>query len=83
MLDRQRSAAQRRQREAHCQSQRRYEARLRDGVGLFPVPLTNREIDVLVTLGWLPEGEETDRERVGQAVANALRELGRAVITDR
>ena len=70
-------------REAHCQSQRRYEARQRDGVGLYPVPLGCREIDLLIALGWLPEGEEANRERVGEAVANALRELGRAVIADR
>ena len=38
-----------------------------------------REIDLLIALGWLPEGEEANRERVGAAVANALRELGRAL----
>jgi len=70
-------------REAHCQSQRRYEERQRAGIGLYPVPLGCREIDLLVALGWLPEGQESNRERVGKAVANALRELGRAVIADR
>ena len=70
-------------REAHRQNQRRYESRQRDGIGLYPVPFSYREIDMLIALGWLPEGEEANRERVGEAVANALRELGRAVIADR
>ena len=69
--------------EARRENQRRYEARLREGIGLYPVPLGCREIDLLIALGWLPEGEEANRERVGEAVANALRELGRAVIADR
>jgi hypothetical protein len=67
-------------REAHRETQRRYEARLRDGVGLYPVPLTAFEIDLLIALGWLPEGHERNRDRVGQAVAAAIRELGRAII---
>jgi hypothetical protein len=66
-------------REVKRESQRRYESRQRAGIGLFPVPPTSREIDLLIALGWLPEGEEANRERVGQAVANALRELGRAL----
>ena len=70
-------------REAHCQSQRRYEARLRDGIALYPTPLGSNEIDLLITLGWLHEGDEGNRERVGEAAADALRELGRAVIADR
>ena len=65
--------------EAHRQNQRRYEARQRAGIGLYPVPLGCREIDLLVALGWLPEGEEANRDSVGEAVANALRELGRAL----
>ena len=68
--------------EARRENQRRYEARLREGIGLYPVPLGCREIDLLIALGWLPEGQEANRERVGEAVANALRELGRAVIAD-
>jgi hypothetical protein len=74
MLQRRRS-----RREAHRENQRRYESRQRAGIGLYPVPLGCREIDLLVALGWLPEGEEANRERVGAAVANALRELGRAL----
>ena len=66
-------------REAHRQNQRRYESRQRAGIGLYPVPLGCREIDLLIALGWLPEGEEANRERVGEAVANALR----AIIADR
>jgi hypothetical protein len=65
--------------EAHRENQRRYESRQRDGIGLYPVPLGCHEINLLVTLGWLPEGDEANRERVGRAVANALRELGRAL----
>ena len=64
---------------AHRESQRRYESRQRAGVGLFPVPLTSSEIEVLISLGWLREGEESNRQHVGEAVANALRELGRAL----
>ena len=47
------------------------------------MPLGCHEIDLLVALGWLPEGKEANRQRVGEAVANALRELGRAGIADR
>ena len=68
---------------AHRDDQRRYEARLRDGIGLYPVPLGCHEIDLLIALRWLPEGQEANRERVGDAVANVLRELGRAVRADR
>jgi hypothetical protein len=74
MLQRRRS-----RREARRENQRRYEARQRAGIGLYPVPLGCREIDLLIALGWLPEGEEGNRERVGEAVANALR----AIIADR
>ena len=65
--------------EAHRETQRRYESRQRAGIGLYPVPLGCREIDLLIALGWLPEGEEANRERVGEAVANALR----TIIADR
>ena len=61
--------------EAHRENQRRYEARLRNGVGLYPVPLGRHEIDLLITLGWLHEGDEGNRERVSEAVANALRAI--------
>ena len=47
------------------QRQARYEARQRAGVALYPVPLGATEIDMLIGLGWLPEGAEVDRERVG------------------
>ena len=70
MLQRRRS-----RREARRENQRRYEARQRAGIGLYPVPLGCREIDLLIALGWLPEGEEANRERVGEAVANALRAI--------
>jgi hypothetical protein len=33
------------------------------------------EIDVLVTLNYLPEGAEDNRRRVGEAVAAAIRSL--------
>ena len=61
--------------EAHRENQRRYEARQRAGIGLYPVPLGCREIDLLIALGWLREGAEGNRERVGEAVANALRAI--------
>jgi hypothetical protein len=47
----------------------RYEARQRAGIALYPTPLGAREIDALVNLGWLREGAEADRVRVGEAVA--------------
>ena len=59
----------------HCQRQARYEARQRAGVALYPAPLGAGEIDTLVTLGWLREGAETDRRRVGEAVAAAIRDM--------
>jgi hypothetical protein len=52
-----------------------YEARLRDGIGLFPTPLRASEIDVLISLNYLLEGAEADRSRVGEAVAAAIRSL--------
>jgi hypothetical protein len=60
----------------HRQRQARYEARMREGVGLFPTPLRASEIDVLISLNYLPEGAEVDRSRVGEAVAAAIRSLG-------
>jgi hypothetical protein len=59
----------------HRQRQARYEARLRDGIGLFPTPLRASEIDVLISLNYLPEGAEDDRTRVGEAVAAVIRSL--------
>ena len=59
----------------HRQRQARYEARQRAGVALYPVPLGATEIDMLIGLGWLPEGAESDRKRVGMAVAAAIRDL--------
>ena len=62
----------------HRQRQARYEARQRAGVALYPAPLSAFEIDTLIALGWLREGTEIDRERVGEAVAAAIREMARA-----
>jgi hypothetical protein len=59
----------------HRQRQAAYEARLRDGVGVFPTPLRASEIDVLISLNYLPEGGEADRKRVGEAVAATIRSL--------
>ena len=42
---------------------------------LYRVPLGSLEIDALVALGWLPEGTEIDRDRVGEAVAEAIRDM--------
>jgi hypothetical protein len=60
----------------HRQRQAAYEARMREGVGLFPTPLRASEIDVLISLNYLPEGAEVDRSRVGEAVAAAIRSVG-------
>lgn len=57
------------------QRQARYEARQRAGVALYPAPLSAVEIDALVALGWLREGTENDRGRVGEAVAAAIRDM--------
>jgi hypothetical protein len=62
-------------RERHRQRQAAYEARQRSGVALYPAPLGAGEIDALVALGWLREGTETDRGRVGEAVAAAIRDM--------
>jgi hypothetical protein len=59
----------------HRQRQAAYEARQRAGVALYRVPLGSLEIDALVALGWLREGTEIDRERVGEAVAEAIRDM--------
>ena len=59
----------------HRQRKAAYEARVRAGVALYPAPLGAVEIDALVNLGWLREGTETDRGRVGEAVAAAIREI--------
>jgi hypothetical protein len=53
----------------------RYEARQRTGIALYPAPLGALEIDALVNLGWLREGAEVDRVRVGEAVAAAIRDM--------
>ena len=63
----------------HCKNQRRCEARQRAGVGLFPVPMTSRDIDVLINLRYLREGAQGNRARVGEAVAAVIRELGRPI----
>jgi hypothetical protein len=57
------------------QRQARYEARQRAGVALYPAPLGAAEIDTLVALGWLQEGTESDRGRVGEAVAALIRDM--------
>ena len=44
------------------------------------MPLTGREIEVLISLGWLRDGAEGNRQDVGHAVAALIRELGRVVI---
>jgi hypothetical protein len=59
----------------HRQRQARYEARQRAGVALYSCPLGALEIDALVALGWLREGNEIDRNRVGEAIAAAIRDM--------
>ena len=53
----------------HRQRQARYEARQRAGVALYSVPLGALEIDALVALGWLREGN----------TANSIEEMHEAV----
>jgi hypothetical protein len=55
----------------HRQRQARYEARRRAGLAgnVNPTPLGAAAIDALGSLGSLREGTETDRYRVGDAVA--------------
>ena len=55
-------------RERQRQGRARYEARQRAGVALYPAPLGAAEIGALIGLGWLPEGAEIDRRRVGEAI---------------
>ena len=69
------------ERARHRKRQARYEARLRDGVALYPVPLGAAELDALVALGWLPDCVVLDRDRVGEALASAFREMARAKIS--
>jgi hypothetical protein len=54
------------------QPQARYEARLRDGIVFFPTPLRASEIDVLISLNYLPE--RVPIVAVGETVA-AIRTL--------
>jgi len=44
---------------------------------MYPCELGADEIDAVITLGWLPEGAEADRNKVGVAVSEMLRELAR------
>ena len=53
----------------HRRAQARYEARLRAGIALYPIPLGAREINALVRLGWLTDRAASDPEAVGEAVA--------------
>jgi hypothetical protein len=62
----------------HCRQRARqaqYEARLRAGVMLCPVPLGPGEIGALVRLGWLPGDAVVDRRRAGKAIARLLAQL--------
>jgi hypothetical protein len=62
-------------REVKAANQRSYAKRLRQGVGLYCVPLTDRDLDALIALGYLREGAEIDRAKVGEAVAAVVRSL--------
>jgi hypothetical protein len=64
-----------RQRVRHRARQRRFEARLRDGVAVYGAPLGAVEINALVALGWLREGAESDRSKVGDAVSALLHDM--------
>ena len=64
MLQRSPKRGRWRRQEAKRRNQRRYEARQRAGIGLYPVPVTSNDIDVLIGLHYLREGAESNRERV-------------------
>ena len=66
--------ARHRQRQAHTRPAKRA------GVALYPAPLGAAEIDALVALGWLPDRAIFDRDRVGEALASAFREMVHAKI---
>ena len=68
-------ARQESRRQRQRQRQAAYEARQRAGIALYPAPLGALEIDALINLGWLREGAEVDRVRVGEAVAAAIRDM--------
>jgi hypothetical protein len=59
----------------HRLAQARYQARLRAGAAIYPVPLGARELDKLIALRWLREGDEINRTRVGEAVATMIRNI--------
>jgi hypothetical protein len=75
MLDRPADRRTAVRRSARRQRQRRYEQRQRRGVGVYTVELDAPTVGVLIALGWLPEGAEGDRRKVGAAISAALREL--------
>lgn len=69
MLDDDRKSQRRRRRQA------RYEARQRDGIGVYPVELGAEDIGILIALRCLPEGAERDRGQVAQAIKAMIRSL--------
>jgi hypothetical protein len=67
----------------HRERQARYAARLRDGTAIYPVVLGVDEIETLISLGWLRDGAEADREQVGAAVASGIRRLRKLLTCQR
>jgi hypothetical protein len=65
-------------RQRHCQRQRAYLRRFRAGLAIYSIPLGGAEIDALIGLGWLPEDDALDRNRVSEAVGRLLHEALRA-----
>ena len=64
-----------RQRQRKRRRQAAYERRQREGTAVYPAELNAAEIGVLIGLGCLREGDERDRERVGQAIRAMIRSV--------
>src|SRR5262245_28147255 len=55
----------------------RYRARQRDGKAVYAVELGAAELDWLIRLQWLAEGEASDRDAVGRAIGAMLQDAAR------
>jgi len=67
-----RQAARERRRARRRQEQRRYRARQRASEGVAAVTYTGACINMLVRLGYLPDGATFDRHEIGRAIERLL-----------
>ena len=51
---------------------RKYRARLRRGVMIYPVPLGCDELEAMVRWDWMTRDQQGDRARVGEVIAIQL-----------